>query len=155
MRVHTCDQLNSLCIPPSCTASRDIYLARRFGIMQNASKSERTRRVVRSRAFAYSERVSGAAVTHCKFAPRLTHVHVTRPLMYNDYVSALLRTRLRANAFLSVKCVVCVCVVHAGCYTHLRPAATSTIIDMSKLTRFLSKFLHICERFGVYRLLFE
>lgn len=50
-------------------ASRDIYLARRFGIMQNASKSERTRRVVRSRASAHSERASGMAVTHCKFVP--------------------------------------------------------------------------------------
>lgn len=87
-------------------ASRgDIYLSRtsrRFGIMQNASKSERIYDHTRTIP-GFRERASNALVTHCEFvpsrAPHLTHARVTSTLMYNDYVSALLRTRLRANAF--------------------------------------------------------
>lgn len=39
-------------------------------------------------------------------SPHLIHTCVTSPLMYNDYVSGLLRTRLRANVFLAVACTL-------------------------------------------------
>lgn len=162
--IHTCEQLTSLFAflrlarPLATFISRVVSelckMHRNLSVLAANSAITRIRAL---RTCLWVGRGRNSSQVCAGRALRLTHAHVTSPLMYNDYVSALLRTRLRANAFLGVA------YVYAGRYPRLtaamplakRPAATSTIIDTSKLTRFLSKFSHVREKDYAHRLLSE
>lgn len=103
-------------IPSACSsprvASRNIYLARRFGIMQNAVEIRSSRpKLAHERASNDTQR----PITHCaRLCSRPWPLRLSPPLSrawslrladtYNTgYASALLRTRLRANAFPGVR----------------------------------------------------